>query len=137
MNQEKDRRPESGRLKQNIVRRINEFRLIAQDNILMVGLLFISVFVFLFILLPLFRVIGQGFFVPYIGTNPEEAGRFSLEYFGRYIDPLYRTHSWNVLRDTMLMGLETATLGTLLGFVFAYTAVRCNGLCFCLYSRAV
>jgi iron(III) transport system permease protein len=126
MNQEKDRRPESGRLKQNIVRRINEFRLIAQDNILMVGLLFISVFVFLFILLPLFRVIGQGFFVPYIGTNPEEAGRFSLEYFGRYIDPLYRTHSWNVLRDTMLMGLETATLGTLLGFVFAYTAVRCN-----------
>jgi len=68
----------------------------------------------------------QGFFVPNIGTNPEEAGNFSLEYFARYFDPVYRTHSWNVLRDTMQMGLGTAALGTLFGFVFAYTAVRCR-----------
>ena len=120
------RSPSQDSLKQNIARRISEFRLIAQDNILMVGLLIISMFVFLFIILPLLEVIVQGFFVPDIGTNPEEAGRFSLEYFTRYIDPVFRTHSWNVLRDTMKMGLLTATLGTFLGFVFAYTAVRCN-----------
>lgn len=116
----------SGGFRQNLIRRINEFRLIAQDNILMVGLLIVSIFIFLFIILPLLRVIVQGFFVPDIGTNPEEAGRFSLEYFGRYIDPVYQTHSWKVLRDTMRMGLLTAFFGTLLGFVFAYTAVRCN-----------
>jgi len=112
--------------KQAIVRRINEFKLIAQDNVLTVGLLIVSIFVFLFIILPLLSVIVQGFFVPDIGTNPEEAGKFSIEYFSRYFDPQYSTHSRNVLRDTMLMGLLTATFGTLLGFVFAYTAVRCN-----------
>ncbi|MFQ5576866.1 MAG: ABC transporter permease, partial [Anaerolineae bacterium] len=115
-----------GSLKQNLARRVREFRLIAQDNILMVGLLIISIFIFLFIILPLLRVIAQGFFVPFIGTNPEEAGAFSLEYFARYVDPVYKTHSWNVVRDTMQMGLLTATLGTLLGFVFAYTVIRCN-----------
>ncbi len=30
------------------------------------------------------------------------------------------------LRDTMIMGVSTATMGTLLGFVFAYTVVRCS-----------
>ncbi len=112
--------------KQAFIRRINEFKLIAQDNVLTVGLLIVSIFVFLFIILPLFSVIVQGFFVPDFGTNPEEAGKLSLEYFTRYFDPQYSTHSRNVLRDTMLMGLFTATFGTLLGFVFAYTAVRCN-----------
>ncbi len=90
-----------------------------------VGLLFISIFVFLFIILPLLRVVVQGFFVPNLGNNPD-AGQFSLEYFARYFDPVYKTHAWNVVRDTMKMGLLTATFGTLLGFVFAYTVTRCN-----------
>ncbi len=89
------------------------------------GLLIVTIFVYLFIILPLLRVIVQGFFVPDFGNNPD-AGQFSLEYFLRYIDPTYRTHSWNVLRDTMLMGLLTATFGTFFGFIFAYTVVRCN-----------
>lgn len=113
-------------LKQNIIRRINEFRLIAQDNVLTIGLLIVAVFVFLFIILPLLQVIVQGFFAPASGTNPEAAGQFSLEYFGRYFDPAYQTHSRRVLRDTMVMGLQAATYGTILGFIFAYTAVRCR-----------
>ncbi len=112
-------------LKQNITRRLKEFQLIGQDNILSVGLLFISIFVFLFIILPLLSVVVQGFFVPNLGNNPD-AGQFSLEYFARYFDPVYKTHAWNVVRDTMKMGLLTATFGTLLGFIFAYTATRCN-----------
>jgi len=120
------RAPAPTSLKQNIIRRVGEFRLIARDNVLTVGLFAVSIFVFLFIILPLLRVIVQGFFVPDIGTNPEIAGNFSLEYFARYIDPTFRTHSWNVLRDTMVMGLLSAAFGTILGFVFAYTAVRCN-----------
>ncbi len=121
MQQTAQLRPGSGQLnfKQNIVRRLAEFRLIAQDNILMVGLLIVTIFVLLFIILPLVRVIVQGFFDP-------ATGEFSLEYFARYADPFYRTHYWNVLEDTMKMGLYTATFGTALGFVFAYTAVRCT-----------
>jgi iron(III) transport system permease protein len=120
------RAPARSSLKQNIIRRVGEFRLIARDNVLTVGLFAVSIFVFLFIILPLLRVVIQGFFVPDIGTNPEIAGNFSLEYFARYFDPAFRTHSWNVLRDTMVMGLLSAAFGTTLGFVFAYTAVRCN-----------
>jgi iron(III) transport system permease protein len=120
------RPPSPENLRQNVIRRINEFRLIAQDNVLTVGLLVVAIFVFLFIVLPLLRVIWQGFFVPDLGTNPAEAGNFSFEYFARYFDPTYRTHSWNVVRNTMSMGLQTATYGTLFGFIFAYTAVRCN-----------
>ncbi len=118
-------RSQDDSLIQNLRRRINEFRLIAQDHVLMTGLLVTSIFVFLFVILPLLEVVVQGFFVPTLGNNPD-AGRFSLEYFARYVDPVYRTHSWNVLRDTLAMGLLTATFGTLLGFVFAYTVVRCN-----------
>ena len=113
-------------LKQNIIRRLNEFRLIAQDNVLSVGLLMVIIFVFLFIILPLFEVIVQGFFAPDTGNNPDIAGNFSLEYFARYFDPQFSAHSRRVLRDTMLMGLQAAAFGTLLGFIFAYTAVRCN-----------
>jgi len=114
-----------GALQANLIRRLNEFRLIAQDNILMAGLLITTIFVFLFVLLPLLEVIWQGFFTPASGGEAA-AGTFSLQYFARYFDPTYRTHSWNVLRDTMIMGLASAGLGTLLGFVFAYTVVRCN-----------
>jgi iron(III) transport system permease protein len=113
-------------LKQNLIRRINEFRLIAQDHMLMVGLLVVTIFVFLFIVLPLLEVIVQGFFVPETATNREQAGQFSLEYFARYFNPAYRTHSWNVLYNTILMGVLTASIGTLIGFIFAYTVVRCN-----------
>jgi iron(III) transport system permease protein len=120
------RPPSQDGLKQKLVRRVNEFRLIAKDNILMVGLLVVTIFVFLFIVLPLIQVIGQGFFVADFGNNPETAGNFSLEYFWRYFDPQFSTYSRRVLRDTMLMGLQAATFGTLLGFVFAYTVVRCN-----------
>ena len=110
-----NREPSSKRL----WRRYQEYRLISRDPILAMGLLLVGVFVFLFIAFPLLRVVWQGFF-------NLETGDFSLEYFGRYIDPTYRTYNWNVLRDTLSMGLLTATGGTLLGFIFAYTMVRCN-----------
>lgn len=91
----------------------------------MAGLLITSIFVFLFVLLPLARVIVYGFFVPDTPPNPA-AGQLNLEYFARYIDPAFKTHSWNVVRDTLSMGVLSAFFGTLLGFVFAYTVVRCN-----------
>lgn len=103
-------------------RRWQELRLIGQDPVLAVGLLAVGAFVLLFVVYPILRVVYQGFFEFENGR----IGAFSLEYFNRYIDPQYRDYNWRVLRDTMLMGFYTATGGTLLGFIFAYTLVRCN-----------
>lgn len=83
------------------------------------GLIIVGVFVLLFVAYPLLRVIWQGFF-------ELETGNFSLEYFERFVRPDYRAYNWQLLSSTMLMGLYTATGGTLLGFIFAYTMVRCD-----------
>lgn len=99
-------------------RRYREFRLIGQDPTLALGLLLVGIFVFLFVFYPLLRVIWQGFFDPVTGA-------FSLKYFAQYIDPYYRAYHFQVLRDTIIMGVMTATGGTILGFIFAYTFVRC------------
>ena len=93
--------------------------MIGQDPILGAGLILVGSFVFLFVALPLVRVVWQGFF-------DIETGEFSLEYFSHYVDPFYRNHAWRVVYNTMVMGLGAATGGTLLGFIFAYTLVRCN-----------
>jgi iron(III) transport system permease protein len=100
-------------------RRWQELRLIGQDSILAMGLLVVGIFVFLFVALPLFRVVVQGFVDP-------ETGEISFEYFTHYVDPYYRQYSWQVVINTMKMGLGTATCGTILGFIFAYTMVRCS-----------
>ncbi|MEZ4769994.1 MAG: iron ABC transporter permease [Caldilineales bacterium] len=100
-------------------RRMQEFQLMGRDPLLMVGLLVSVSFVFLFVVWPLLRVVVQGFFV--FGTR-----ELSLEYFGRYFDPYFTRHNWNTLRDTMIMGLSTATGGTLVGFIVAFTLVRCR-----------
>jgi len=100
-------------------RRWQEVRLIGQDPVLAMGLLAVGFFVFLFVAYPLLRVAWQGFFDPV-------TGEFSVAYFTQYVDPYYRSHNLAVLRDTLLMGIGAATGGTLLGFIFAYTLVRCN-----------
>lgn len=100
-------------------RRWQELRLIGQDPILAMGLLIVGVFVFLFIALPLARVVWQGFFDP-------RTGEFSLTYFAQFVDPFYQAYNWRMVRNTLIMGLGAATGGTALGFIFAYTLVRCN-----------
>jgi iron(III) transport system permease protein len=100
-------------------RRWQEVRLIGQDPVLAVGLIAVSSFVFLFVALPLIRVIYQGFFDP-------ATGEFSLKYFQQFFDPHYGPYLWRVLANTMIMGLGAATGGTILGFIFAYALVRCS-----------
>lgn len=100
-------------------RRWQELRLIGQDPILAMGLLIVGIFVFLFIALPLARVAWQGFF-------DTRTGEFGLTYFTQFVDPFYQAYNWRMVRNTLIMGLGAATGGTALGFVFAYTLVRCN-----------
>ena len=88
-------------------RRWQEIRLIGQDPVLAMGLMLVGLFVFVFVAWPLLRVAWQGFFDPVTGD-------FSVKYFGQYFDPYYAPYQWRVVRDTMMMGLLTATGGTLL-----------------------
>ncbi|MCB0047154.1 MAG: iron ABC transporter permease [Caldilineaceae bacterium] len=110
--------PPSNQKRSPLWQRWQELRLIGQDPVLGVGLILVGSFVFLFVALPLIRVVWQGFFTP-------DTGALSLEYFRHYVDPAYRTHSWRVVYNTLLMGIGTATGGTILGFIFAYALVRC------------
>jgi iron(III) transport system permease protein len=101
-----------------IWRRWQEIRMIGQDPVLGLGLLMVGLFVFVFIAWPLLRVIWQGFF-------DQQTGAFNVRYFQQYLDPYYQGHNFRVLRNTLLMGFFTALGGTILGFIFAYTMVRC------------
>ena len=91
---------------------------LAQDPVLLAGLLLASTFILTFIAWPLLRVMVQGFFT--------QEGAFSLEEFRRYIDPSYTRYYRQVFYDTLRMGLLSASFGTALGFLFAYSYVRCN-----------
>ena len=110
----------SGRssLRSNLARRYREFGIIARDPVLLVGLLIAGLFILTFVFLPIARVVMRAFF--------GEDDALSIEYFARYVDPYYAPYLWRSVRDTMVMGVLTATLGTLLGFIFAYTVVRCS-----------
>jgi len=99
-------------------RRLREFTLIARDPVLLLSLVFCGLFLFIFVFYPIYRTTANGF------VNP--AGELDLKYFARFFDSYYGPLSQRIFRDTMVMGLLTATGGTLVGFIFAYAVVRCN-----------
>ncbi|UCC50496.1 MAG: iron ABC transporter permease [Anaerolineaceae bacterium] len=105
-------------LRDNLAHRYREYSLIARDPVLLVGLLVAGIFIVAFVFFPIIKVVIRAFF--------DRDGGVSVEYFARYLDPYYAPYLWRSLRDTMIMGVSTATMGTLLGFVFAYTVVRCS-----------
>jgi iron(III) transport system permease protein len=107
----------------SLVRRYREFKLIARDPVLLVGLLITGAFMLAFIIWPLARVIWHGFFIG--GGQPNE-GAFSLEYFQNYVNPEYTAQYWQIFWWTIEMGVGAAIGSTLVGFLFAYTLVRCN-----------
>jgi len=102
-----------------VIRRYREYTRLAQDPVLLAGLLVIGAFLLVFVLWPLGRVIAQGFF------NAE--GQFSLAQFRRYLDPASTHYYRQVFFDTLRMGLLSAGCGTALGFLFAYSYVVCAG----------
>ncbi len=107
----------------SLVRRYRELRLIAQDPVLLIGLIITGVFMLAFVIWPLARVIVQGFF---IAEGKPNAGAFNLDQFARYVDPRYVLQYWQIFLWTIEMGVLTAIGSTALGFLFAYTVVRCN-----------
>ncbi|NTV36912.1 MAG: iron ABC transporter permease, partial [Anaerolineaceae bacterium] len=102
----------------NITRRIREFSLIGRDPVLSISLILSGIFIFVFVIYPLYRSIAGGFI--------SKEGAWDITYFARYFDDYYGPALRRAFLDTMTMGLMTATAGTLVGFIFAYAIVRCN-----------
>jgi iron(III) transport system permease protein len=100
------------------IRRFKELTLISRDPVLFMSLLFSAIFIFIFVIFPLYRTISGGF------INSE--GAWDLKYFARYFDDYYGPGLRRAFLDTMLMGGLTSFFGTLVGFLFAYATVRCD-----------
>ncbi len=117
--QAKSQRQDSHPLKiSGITRRIREFSLIGRDPVLFMSLLFAGIFILVFVIFPLYRSVSGGFI--------SKEGTFDITYFARYFDDYYGPTLRRAFADTMLMGVLSATFGTLVGFIFAYAVVRCN-----------
>lgn len=101
-----------------IIRRYREFALIGGDAVLLMSLLFAGIFLLVYVFFPLYEATISGFF--------NSAGQIDLQYFLRYIDPYFGPLSRQIFFDTLIMGLLSASGGTILGFAFAYAIVRCN-----------
>jgi iron(III) transport system permease protein len=101
-----------------VTRRFREFSLIFRDPVLFMSLLFSGIFIFIFVLLPILRTVSGAFF--------SEEGALDFTYFARYFDSFYGPGLRQAFLDTMIMGLMTAIFGTLVGFIFAYSSVRCD-----------
>ena len=116
--------PPNSAVSTSLRRRYREFAIIARDPVLMLSLLFCGLFLFIFVVFPLYRGTANGF------VNPDAVGpwytRLSLKYFARFFDAYYGPYQRQVFLNTLEMGLLTAFGGTTLGFIFAYTIVRCS-----------
>ncbi|MGB1287115.1 MAG: iron ABC transporter permease, partial [Aggregatilineales bacterium] len=93
-------------------RYLKEFRQIAQDPVLAIGLAVVTLFLFIAIILPLLSMLGEGI----SGVGIEKFKHFLLGDLGA----VYQ----NVIKNTIVMGLLVATFGTALGFLFAFVQVK-------------
>ncbi len=115
---EKTNTPPTRQWYSGLVRRYKEFSLLSRDPVLFMSLLLAVIFLFVFIFYPLIEATYTGFI--------DKGGNLDLQYFARYFDDFYGPLSRQIFRDTLIMGLLTATGGTILGFLFAFAVVRCN-----------
>jgi iron(III) transport system permease protein len=108
----------AARWRESLARRYREFVQIARDPVLFMSLLVTGIFLVIFVAFPLGKAMVRGFL--------ENGGALSVEHFARYVDSYYGPYYRQVFTNTLVMGVLTATGGTLLGFIFAYTMVRCS-----------
>lgn len=102
----------------NLLRRLREFSILGRDPVLASSLLLSGIFIFIFVVFPLFRSASGGFI--------SKEGTWNITYFARYFDSYYGPALQRAFTDTILMGLLTASAGTVVGFIFAYAIVRCQ-----------
>jgi iron(III) transport system permease protein len=79
---------------------------------LLLAITLVSVFLFLFIVLPLFKIFQLSF---------EENGRYSLKVF---VELLSKSYNVQPLVHSLTLGAAVSILGTVIGFIFAYAVTR-------------
>ena len=92
-----------------IALRLREYRRLTQDGVLSIGFLVSVVFLVIFVVFPLITILSAS-------LSSEAAPVYERLLAGRA--------TWQVILNTLWMGLGTATAGTLLGFLFAYIQVK-------------
>jgi iron(III) transport system permease protein len=92
--------------------KLRQLRMLSKDPLLFTVVLIIFFSVIIFILFPLLKVVTMSFF---------PKGEFTLEIMKSVVS------SWHLRQaffNSLLMGILTASLGSLVGFIFAFTVTR-------------
>jgi iron(III) transport system permease protein len=90
----------------------SDLKRLFQEPLLLMGILLVNVFLFLFVVLPLFKIFQLSF---------EDNGRFSLQVF---VDLMSKRYNVQPLIHSLTLGVAVSILGTLIGFIFAYAITR-------------
>jgi len=92
----------------------SDLKRLFQEPLLLMVILLVNVFLFLFVVLPLFKIFQLSF---------EDNGRFSLQVF---VDLMSKRYNVQPLIHSLTLGVAVSILGTLIGFIFAYAITRVN-----------
>ncbi len=90
----------------------SDIRKLWREPLLLFGITLVSVFLFLFIVLPLFKIFQM---------SVEENGRYSLKVFAELLSKSYNVQP---LIHSLTLGAAVSILGTVIGFIFAYSVTR-------------
>ena len=104
--------PRSGRAVAYLKRVPSDIRKLWREPLLLLGITLVSVFLFLFIVLPLFKIFQLSF---------EENGHYSLKVFAELLSKSYNVQP---LIHSLTLGAAVSILGTVIGFIFAYAVTR-------------
>ncbi len=102
----------TGEIKPYISRKYRELRILLGDPLLFIVIAIVGISVILFILYPLIKVILSGIVIN---------DRFSFSIIKEIVSSWYLRQAF---RNSIIMGVTTAALGTLVGFLFAFTLAR-------------
>ncbi|MCE5263255.1 MAG: iron ABC transporter permease [Deltaproteobacteria bacterium] len=104
--------PKSGRAVAYLKRVPSDLRKLWEEPLLLLGITLVGIFLFLFIVLPLFKIFQLSF---------EESGRYSLNVF---VELLSKRYNVQPLIHSLNLGAAVSILGTAIGFIFAYAITR-------------
>ncbi len=90
----------------------SDVRRLFNEPLLLIGIILVNLFLFLFIVLPLFKIFQLSF---------EENGHFSAWIFYELMSKSYNVKP---LIHSLTLGIAVSILGTLVGFIFAYAVTR-------------
>lgn len=90
----------------------SDIRKLLREPLLLAGITLVGVFLFLFIVFPLFKIFQ---------LSVEDHGRFSLKVF---FELLSKSYNVQPLIHSLNLGVSVSLLGTLIGFIFAYAVTR-------------